>query len=92
MKELPKGLDARPPHPDPLYVTVRNMAAAQIDTLDNLLKKQAVGQRARAAQMHAFWGKTLPAALDLPFSGLESPVGNSLRELEDVVAEGGAPG
>jgi hypothetical protein len=92
MRELPKGLDARPPHPDSLYVTVRDMAPGQIEILDNLLKKQAVGQRARAAQMRAFWAETLPAALNLPFSGLESPVGINLRELEDVVAEGGASG
>jgi hypothetical protein len=92
MKELPRGLDARPPHPDSLYVTIRDMAPGQIETLDNLLKKQAVGQRARAAQMRAFWDETLPAALDLPFSGLESPVGHSLRELESVAAEGGATG
>ena len=85
MKELPKGLDARPPHPHSLYVTVRDMAPGQIEILDNLLTKQAVGQRARASQMNAFWAETLPAALDLPFSGLESPVGNSLRELEAIV-------
>jgi len=71
---------------------MRDMAPGQIEVLDNLLKKQAVGQRARAAQMRAFWAETLPAALDLPFSGLEAPVGINLRELEDVAAEGGATG
>jgi hypothetical protein len=91
MKELPEGLDARPPQPHSLYVTIRDMAPGQIEILDELMKKQAVGQRARAAQMRAFWAQTLPAALDLPFSGLESPVGINLRELE-TVAEGGATG
>ena len=55
MRELPDGLDARPPHPHPLYVTIRDMGPDQIEILDELMKKQAVGQRARAGQMRAFW-------------------------------------
>jgi hypothetical protein len=92
MRELPEGLDSRPENPDPLYTQIRDMAAGQVETLDALLKKQSDNQRARAMQMRAFWADTLPAALDRPFEGLESPVGNSLRALENVAAEGGAMG
>jgi hypothetical protein len=90
MEELPEGLDSTPSKPDSLYTTVRTMAAAQIAALDTLLKKQSADQRARALQMRAFWAETLPSALELPFTGPESPVGRTLDALELVVAEGGA--
>jgi hypothetical protein len=92
MRERPEGLDSTPAHPHSLYVMIRDMAAGQIEILDGLLKKQSADQRARALQMRAIWADTLPAALDLPFTGLESPVGTNLRALENVVAEGGAIG
>ncbi len=40
--------------------------------------------------MRAFWADTLPAALDLVFTGLDSPVAQNLRELEQVVDAGAA--
>ena len=92
MRELPEGLDSTPSHPHALYVAIRDMAAGQIEILDGLLKKQSADQRARALQMRGLWADTLPAALDLPFQGPESPVGTNLRALENVVAEGGATG
>ena len=46
------------------------------------MKQQAAGQRSRAAQMRGFWKTTLPAALDQEFTGLESPIAESLRRLE----------
>jgi hypothetical protein len=82
MKELPVGLDARPARPSELYSVIRDLAEGQIELLDDMLKKQAVGQRSRAGQMRGFWATTLPAALDQPFTGLESPVAQNLRDLE----------
>ncbi|MGH3156150.1 MAG: hypothetical protein ACRDNF_06195, partial [Streptosporangiaceae bacterium] len=84
MRELPERLEGWPTLPHHLYVTIRDTAAAQIELLDEIMKKQGVGQRARAAQLRAFWAETLPAALDLPFTGLESPVAINLRELEAI--------
>jgi len=92
MQEMPDGLDATPSAPHPLYVTIRDMAPGQVETLDEMMKKQEADQRARTAQMRAFWADTLPAALDLPFDGPEAPVGKNLRALETVAAKGGAAG
>ena len=91
MRELPAGLGGRPPLPNDLYVVLRDLAEGQVELLDDMMKKQAAGQRSRAAQMRSFWAVTLPAALDLEFTGLESPVAGTLRELERV-ADVGAHG
>ena len=85
MHELPAGLDTRPQPPHPLYLTIREMATDQIEFLDELMKMQTVGQRARAAQLRAFWAETLPAALDLAFSGVDAPATKNLRELESLL-------
>ena len=91
MRELPKGIDGQPPRPSGLYLAIRDLAPGQVELLDDLMKKQAAGQRSRYAQMRDFWAATLPAALDQEFTGLESPVAPNLRELEGV-ADNGADG
>jgi hypothetical protein len=88
MRELPEGIDGRPKMPNDLYMVVRDLAEGQIELLDDMIKKQATGQRSRAAQMRAFWASTLPVALDQDFTGRESPVAPNLRELERVADAG----
>src|SRR5260370_20437921 len=87
MRELPAGLASRPDPPDELYLAGRDLAEGQIEFLDDMMKQQAAGRRSRATQMRDFWAKTLPAALDQEFSGLESPVAVNLRRLE-IAAQG----
>ena len=82
MRELPVGIDGRPKRPGELYLVIRDLAAGQIELLEDMMNKQAASQRAHAAQMRGFWANTLPAALELPFTGIESPVAPNLRELE----------
>jgi hypothetical protein len=48
------------------------MAMEQVEVRDEIMRRQEVGQSVRVAQMRTFWADTLPAALDLPFAGLES--------------------
>jgi hypothetical protein len=91
MRELPQGIDGKPPPPNELYTGILDLAAGQIELLDDMMKKHAAGQQSRYAQMRGFWKFTLPAALDQKFTGLESPVAPNLRELEGV-ADPGASG
>lgn len=86
LRELPEGLDGRPQPPDHLYLVVRDLAAGQIEYLDDMMKQQAASQQSRAAQMRGFWADTLPAALDQKFRGLESPIAVNLRRLEVAAA------
>jgi Tubulin like len=88
MRELPAGLDGRPELPSEPYLVLRDLAAGQIALLDDMMAKQAADQRSRAAQLRGFWASTLPAALDLGFAGLESPVAADLRGLETFVDAG----
>ena len=67
---------------------VRDIAEAQIEFLDYMMKQQASSQRSRVAQMRSFWANTLPAALDQKFTGLESPVAVNLRNLEIAIPSG----
>jgi len=90
MRELPNGLDGTPQRASKLYMTLRGIAADQIVALDDLMKKQSDDQRSRAGQMRGFWADTLPAALDLEFTGLDAPVAKTLSELEEVL-DPGAP-
>ena len=82
MRELPDGLDGTPQLPDHLYLVIRDLAEGQVECLDDMMARQAAGQRSRAAQMRGFWADTLPAALDQRFRGLESPIAENLRLLE----------
>ena len=85
MRELPHGLEGRAEPPDQLYLMVRDLAEGQIERLDDMLKQLPPGSRSRAAQMRGFWAVTLPAALDLDFTGLEAPSRATLRDLEVAV-------
>ena len=44
----------------------------QVEALDERMRRQDVGQSVCVAQVGTFWADTLPAALGLPFVGLES--------------------
>lgn len=88
MRELPDGIAGRPSPPDKLYLEIRDLAAKQIELLDDMMSSQPSSQRSRTAQMRGFWAITLPSALNLEFTGLESPVAATLQDLELAVAPG----
>jgi hypothetical protein len=85
MGEFPDGLDSTPRPPHQLYSVLRDLAPKQVSCLTEMVEEQGPRQGSRAAQFLSFWARTLPAALDLQFDVLESPVATTLRELERVV-------
>ncbi len=89
MNEVPTGLDGRPHKPHELYLeVVRELPDGQRKLLEEMIAKQPASQHSRAAQMLGFWADTLPAALDQQFVHVDSPVANSLGELEEVADAG----
>ncbi len=91
MREFPDGLDSTPSHPHDIYLVVRDLAEGQIESLDEMMQQPALRNSSRAAQMRGFWANTLPSALNLSFHDvMEAPVAGNLRELEMLVAAGGA--
>jgi hypothetical protein len=89
MRELPAGIDGRPPLPSELYLVLRDIAEGQIELLDDMMKRQVADQTSRSAQIRGFWAITLPAALRKEFTGLESPVARNLLDLEREADAGG---
>jgi hypothetical protein len=81
MHELPAGLDSKIEAPADLYHVVTDLAERQIEELDSLIENLPRHGRSRAAQMRGFWARTMPAALALPFTGLEAPTRSNLRQL-----------
>jgi hypothetical protein len=84
MNTLPVGLESAPPGPSDLYVRVRWMAADEMLLLEELLPRLPEGST-YARLLRTIWAETLPAALDLPFEGVNHPVAHTLRKLEEVV-------
>jgi tubulin-like protein len=87
MRELPDGLEGKPQPPSRLYLAVRDLAEGQIECLDGMMRHRTAALRIRAEQQRGFWADTLPAALDLEFSGVEYPIAANLRHLEKVALQ-----
>jgi hypothetical protein len=85
MSARPEGLESTPRPPGDLYRTVRGIAGEQERLLADVLPRLPEGSRGYASTLHAFWTRTFPAALDLPFAGAAKPVRGSLRDLESAV-------
>ena len=90
LRELPDGLGTSPLPPSGLYVTVTGLAASQIELLDDLLTTVSPQQRSQLIWRRDFWAATLPGALDQRFDGIESPIEETLRRLEDAVGRDSA--
>jgi hypothetical protein len=85
MQELPHGVEARPSEPDKIFVEIKKLAAEQIKLLDKMMEGLAVNQRSRHMQMRGFWTATLPGALNLEFTNVQSPVAMTLSALYQQV-------
>jgi hypothetical protein len=88
MREVPFDEDGQYGDPSPLYTTMLSLADAEVMRLDKLLATLPPDNRVRAAQQRSFWKETLPAALDLRFTGMEGPPRPNLRLLGEAVVAG----
>ncbi|MCF6470264.1 hypothetical protein FAF44_17935 [Nonomuraea sp. MG754425] len=87
MNALPRGLAGTLSRPDPLFELVVGMAADQLGLLEIMMPKLPSGARNRADQLVAFWDRTLPAALDMPFERVAEAVAYNLRDLDALAGE-----
>jgi hypothetical protein len=88
LNEVPDGVATRPKPPGHLYTVIIDLAAGQIEVLDEMMKEEDEGHHSRDAQMHGFWADTLPAALDEEFTGVSGRVARNLRGLERYAVPG----
>ncbi|HSV64997.1 MAG TPA: tubulin-like doman-containing protein [Mycobacteriales bacterium] len=84
MATAPVNVEESPDPPSELYQLVRDMAEEQEATLVELIPRLPESSRGYARALYTLWSRTLPAALDLPFSA-SNPVRGTLRELEKAV-------
>jgi len=84
MKTLPIGLESAPRPPSDLYIQMSSIADEEIKLLEELLPRLPEGNT-YAQLLRSFWSQTLPAALDLPFEGVNHPIATTLRGLEELV-------
>jgi hypothetical protein len=82
----PIGLDRRPQYPSPLFEELIAMATGQLAEIDAVLANRT-GDRAKARLSAAreFWADTLPAAMKLPFRGVNQPLQDNLADLLEWV-------
>lgn len=81
MRELPAGLEGDYLDPDPLFVTICDIASPEIERLGMMIRQQPPRSQGRPRQMRQFWAETLQAALARDFTGVQSPVRANLRDL-----------
>jgi len=85
MASRPDGIDRTPRQPSELYLTLRKITDDQRTATAALQRNLPADSRSYATALNDFWTHLLPAALDLPFRGVNSPVRATLRELEKAV-------
>jgi hypothetical protein len=87
MRTQPEGITAPGRLVDPAVVFQKfiDMAGKQVQILDDMLAELPPNSRGWAGQLYDFWSTTVPAALDMPFENVTSPVRVNLRQLYDMV-------
>lgn len=81
MRALPRDLDRVPSPPGDLLLTLVGLQDDQLREIKALSRPTSSGEKRQIAMFEEFWADTLPAALQLPFQGVQS----SYRNLDDLL-------
>ncbi|WP_394378405.1 tubulin-like doman-containing protein [Saccharopolyspora spinosa] len=76
----PRNVDRDPEPPSPLYTTLHQLPAKEAQLLDEIRDRPGIGAGEQLDLIEEFWTRTLPAALELPFRGVQAPFAN-LRDM-----------
>lgn len=87
MSTLPTGISDTPVRPGSLFETICKIAPAQVELLQERLRRTPEQSRGWVELLLEFWGRTLPEALEMPFTGVANPVCGNLRELYEATRE-----
>jgi hypothetical protein len=92
MRTQPDGVTGRLVDPHIVFQTFVDNAEKQAELLADMLTKLPVSNRGWVGQQHDFWATTVPAALDMHFENVATPVRANLRQLYEMVeARSGPP-
>ncbi|WP_197522926.1 tubulin-like doman-containing protein [Actinokineospora pegani] len=81
-RTVPLNVDRDPAPPSPQFTKLLELQGKQLQLIDELRGRPGIDTAQQIDLMDEFWKMTLPAALDLPFRGVQSPFAN-LRGMAD---------
>ncbi|MGO1051320.1 tubulin-like doman-containing protein [Crossiella sp. CA198] len=82
---VPLDIDRNPAAPAPLFSTLYELPAKELRLVDELRARPGLDAARQIDLIEEFWQETLPAALDLPFRGVQAPFPN-LRGMTEYFA------
>jgi hypothetical protein len=85
MRTQPVGVTGRPVDPHIVFQKFVDDAGTQAQLMADMLNKLPAGSRSWVGHLHDFWSTTVPAALDMPFEKVTTPVRANLRQLYEMV-------
>ncbi|WAE75555.1 tubulin-like doman-containing protein [Streptomonospora nanhaiensis] len=95
MREVPFGVDSRPEPPHPVFEAFCRLAddRSEARRLERMAQGLPGSSRGRLLQARDFWELTVPAAMDLDFTGVHMPLFSNLGQLRsEASASGGGAG
>ncbi|MGH4013593.1 MAG: tubulin-like doman-containing protein [Pseudonocardiaceae bacterium] len=78
---LPNNLTGRPDAPKPLFQQLVELRDKEAEKAERMLDRPSEAGRRRLMSILEFWNETFPAALSMPFHGVDAPVEESLADL-----------
>jgi hypothetical protein len=89
---LPLNVDHNPARPSSLLLSLCHLPTSELPLIDKMRQRPGIGNGGQVNLFEEFWAQTLPAALDLPFRGVQAPFANlrGLLEFDQDEASGRA--
>ncbi|TDD55588.1 tubulin-like doman-containing protein [Saccharopolyspora elongata] len=78
----PRNVDRDPAPPSPLFAAFQQLPEKEAQLLDEIRNRPGIGAGEQLDLIEEFWTRTLPAAMGLPFRGVQAPFAN-LRDMTE---------
>jgi hypothetical protein len=86
LRTVPRNVDRNPEKPAELFTMLYELPGKEIQLVDELRGRPGIDAAEQIDLIDEFWSETLPAALDLPFRGVQAPFAN-LRGMAEYFAQ-----
>jgi hypothetical protein len=82
MQALPRNVDRNPDSPSRLLGLLCQLQGKELTLIEEVRHRPGISGGEQINMFEEFWSQTLPAALDLPFRGVQAPFANLRGLLE----------
>jgi len=76
MQVLPRNVDRNPDRPSRMLTSLVGLQQPELTLIGEVRRRPGISGGEQIDMFEEFWGETLPAALDLPFRGVQAPFAN----------------